>query len=92
MRSSLQPLGEQAKVLERMREAEALAESLNDQRRLGQVSAYLSGYFIQAGNNPIRAIEQGQRALGIASAIGDFSLQIQANHFLGGATSTRWRL
>ena len=85
MRSSLQPLGEQAKVFERMREAEALAESLNDQRRLGQVSAYLSGYFIQAGNDPIRAIEQGQRALGIALAIGDFSLQIQANHFLGGA-------
>jgi class 3 adenylate cyclase/tetratricopeptide (TPR) repeat protein len=85
MRSSLQPLGEQAKVFERMREAEALAESLNDQRRLGQVSAYLSGYFFQAGNDPIRAIEQGQRALGIASAIGDFSLQIQANHFLGGA-------
>ena len=92
MRSSLQPLGEQAKVLERMREAEALAESLNDQRRLGQVSAYLSGYFIQAGNNPIRAIEQGQRALGIASAIGDFSLQIQANHFLGGANRLDWRL
>ena len=85
MRSSLQPLGEQAKVFERMREAEALAESLNDQRRLGQVSAYLSGYFIQAGNDPIRAMQQGQRALGIASAIGDFSLQIQANHFLGGA-------
>ena len=83
MRSSLQPLGEQAKVFERMREAEVIAESLNDQRRLGQVSAYLSGYFNQAGDDPIRAIEQGQRALGIASAIGDFSLQIQANHFLG---------
>jgi class 3 adenylate cyclase/tetratricopeptide (TPR) repeat protein len=86
MRSSLQPLGEQAKVFERMREAEALAESLDDQRRLGQISSYMSGYFIQAaGNDPIRAIEQGQRALRIASAIGDFSLQIQANHFLGGA-------
>jgi len=45
----------------------------------------MSGYFIQEGNDPIRAIEQGQRALEIASAIGDFSLQIQANHFLGGA-------
>ena len=31
------------------------------------------------------AIEQGQLALGIASATGDFSLQVQANHFLGGA-------
>ena len=85
MRSSLQPLGEQAKVLERMREAQGLAESLNDQRRLGQVSAYLSGYFNQAGEDPIQAIENGQRALAIATAIGDFSLQIQSNHFLGGA-------
>jgi tetratricopeptide (TPR) repeat protein len=85
MRSSLQPLGEQAKIFERMREAQGLAESLNDQRRLGQVSAYLSGYFIQAGEDPIRAIENGQRALSISSAIGDFTLQVQANHFLGSA-------
>ncbi len=85
MRSSLQPLGEQAKVLERMREAQGLAESLNDQRRLGQVSAYLSGYFNQAGEDPIQAIENGQRALSISSAIGDFILQVQANHFLGSA-------
>jgi tetratricopeptide (TPR) repeat protein len=85
MRSSLQPLGEQAKLLERMREAEALAESLNDQGRLGQVSAYLSGYFVQAGDDALQAIETGQRALAIASAIDDFSLRIQANHFLGSA-------
>ena len=68
MRSSLQPLGEQAKILGRMREAEVLAESLDDQHRLGQVSAYLSGYFIQAGDEPIQAIENGQRALAIAGA------------------------
>jgi class 3 adenylate cyclase/tetratricopeptide (TPR) repeat protein len=85
MRRSLHPLGELAKILERMREAEILAESLNDQRRLGQVSAYLSSYFDQSGDDPIQAIENGQRALTIASAIGDFSLQIQANHFLGSA-------
>ena len=68
-----------------MREAEALAESLNDQGRLGQVSAYLSGYFVQAGDDALQAIETGQRALAIASAIDDFSLRIQANHFLGSA-------
>jgi class 3 adenylate cyclase len=83
MRSSLQPLGEQAKVFERMREAEALAESLNDQGRLGQVSAYLSGYFVQAGDDPTQAIEKAELAFMIASSIGDFNLQIQANHFLG---------
>src|SRR5262249_24480189 len=85
LRNSLQPVGEQAKLLERMREAEALAESLNDQGRLGQVSAYLSGYFVQAGDDAFQAIEMGQRALAIASAIDDFGLRIQANHFLGSA-------
>jgi class 3 adenylate cyclase/tetratricopeptide (TPR) repeat protein/ribosomal protein L40E len=88
MRSSLQPLGEQAKVFDRMREAQELAESLNDQHRLGQVSAYLSGYFTQAGDDPMQAIENGQRALAISAAIGDFSLQVQANHFLGTAYQT----
>jgi len=83
MRSSLQPLGEQAKVLERMREAEVLAASIDDQRRLGQISAYLSGYFVQAGDDPTQAIEKAELAFTIASAIGDFSLQVQANHFLG---------
>jgi len=85
MRSSLQPLGEQEKVLQRMREAEVLAESIDDERRLGQISAYLSGYFVQAGDDPVQAIEKGQRALTIGLAIGEFSLQIQANHFLGSA-------
>ena len=85
MRSSLQPLGEQKKVFECLREAEALAETLHDQQRLGQISAYMSGYFIQAGDDPIQAIENGQRALAIAGATEDFGLQIQANHFLGAA-------
>jgi len=83
LRSSLQPLGEQQKVFERLREAEALAASIDDQRRLGQISAYLSGYFVQAGDNPTEAIEKAELAFTIASAIGDFSLQVQANHFLG---------
>jgi tetratricopeptide (TPR) repeat protein len=85
MRSSLLPLGEQLKLFERMREAELLAETLDDQQRLGQVSAYLSGYFIQAGNDPTRAIEKAQRALEISSSSGNFALQVQANHFLASA-------
>ena len=83
LRSSLQPLGEQQKVFERLSEAEALAASIDDQRRLGQISAYLSGYFVQAGDDPTQAIEKAELAFTIASAIGDFSLQVKANHFLG---------
>ncbi|HEX6440472.1 MAG TPA: adenylate/guanylate cyclase domain-containing protein [Candidatus Binatia bacterium] len=85
MRSSLLPLGEQLKLFERMCEAEVLAETLHDQQRLGQVSAYLSGYFIQAGDDPIRAVEKGQRALEISSSTKNFALQVQANHFLASA-------
>ena len=83
LRRSLQPLGEQQKVFERLREAEALAASIDDQRRLGQISAYLSGYFVQAGEDPTQAIEKAELAFTIASSIGDFNLQVQANHFLG---------
>ena len=90
MRSSLQPLGEQAKVLERMREAEVLAASIDDQRRLGQISAYLSGYFVQAGEDPTQAIEKAELAFTIASSIGDFNLQVQANHFLGTSHRHDW--
>ena len=60
-----------------------LAASIDDQRRLGQISAYLSGYFVQAGEDPTQAIEKAELAFTIASAIGDFNLQVQANHFLG---------
>ena len=63
LRRSLQPLGEQQKVFERLREAEALAASIDDQRRLGQVSAYLSGYFVQAGDDSTQAIEKAELAL-----------------------------
>ena len=57
--------------------------AIDDKRRLGQISAYLSGYFVQAGDDPTQAIEKGELAFMIASAIGDFNLQVQANHFLG---------
>ena len=66
-----------------MREAEVLAVSIDDRPRLGQISAYLSGYFVQLGEDPTQAIEKAELAFTIASSIGDFNLQVQANHFLG---------
>ena len=50
LRNALQPLGEFGSILERLREAEALAVSLSDQRRLGQVAAYL---FQLSGKRPL---------------------------------------
>nr|MBA2450926.1 AAA family ATPase [Chloroflexota bacterium] len=82
LRNALFPLGELGRILNYLREAETLAGGLDDQRRLGWVSAYLSATFWLRNDYP-RAIESGQRALVIASAIGDVMLQLQSNHRLG---------
>jgi tetratricopeptide (TPR) repeat protein len=85
LRSSLQPLGEQARLFGYLSQAEALAKSLDDPRRLAQILCYMSGYFIQAENDSARAIEASRQALAIATNIGDFTLQIQVNHYIGSA-------
>jgi len=82
LRRALQPLGEHERTIERLREAETVATVLGDQDRLAWASAYLSQYLWWMGD-PAPAEELGQRALTIASALGDFPLQVVANFFLG---------
>jgi tetratricopeptide (TPR) repeat protein len=82
LRQALQALGEHQRVVDYLGEAEALAATLDDQRRLGWASAYLSQYFALLGE-PERAVEAGQRALTIGGASGDFGLQVSAHFFLG---------
>src|SRR6266478_1939795 len=50
MRFTLNQLGENERILEHLREAERLAEALDDQLRLGRVAAYLTTYFYAAGD------------------------------------------
>ena len=45
LRSALLPSGDFGRILATLREAEALAEALDDPRRLGQVSVFLSFHF-----------------------------------------------
>ena len=45
LRSALRPSGDSGRILAYLREAEALAEALDDPRRLGQVSLFLSDHF-----------------------------------------------
>src|SRR5262249_155992 len=78
LRNTLQPLGEFGRILECLREAEGLARSLGDQRRLGEASAYLTDYFRLMGDQE-RAIEYGQQALAIADAVDQFTLRLRAN-------------
>jgi tetratricopeptide (TPR) repeat protein len=82
MRNALIALGAFGAMFDHLCEAERLAASLDDQRRLGWVSAYLSPYFHNTGDQD-RAVETGQRALAIAMASEDFALEVMATFFLG---------
>ena len=82
LRSALQALGEHERVFELLRDAEALASALGDEKRLGWGSAYLSQYLWRMGD-PVHAEVSGQRALTIASGLGDFGLEVVASFFLG---------
>jgi tetratricopeptide (TPR) repeat protein len=82
MRNVLIALGDFGRMFDLLCEAEGLAQTLEDQRRLGWVSAYLSPYFSNTGDQE-HAIETGQRALDIATASGDFALEMMATFFLG---------
>jgi tetratricopeptide (TPR) repeat protein len=81
------PLGELQRTLDRLREAEAYAARLNDQRRLGQVLASMIGCWWLMGA-PDHAVEYGERARSIAAALGDVELQMRSTLSLGQAYVT----
>ena len=64
LRSALWPSGNLGRILAYLREAEALAAALDDQRRLGQVLFMLSNLFYSMGA-PDQAVPAGQRALAL---------------------------
>jgi tetratricopeptide (TPR) repeat protein len=82
LRSALQPSGDFERILVLLREAEALAAALDNPRRLGQASLFLSRYFSIMGAYD-QAIAAGQRTLAHATASGDVVLHAQAHQFLG---------
>ena len=82
LRSALMPSGDLGRSLACLREAETLAAALNDRRRLGQVSRFLSIHFSRRGVYD-QAITAAQRAHTLATASGDVVLHALANQFLG---------
>jgi len=84
LRNSLNPLGEHRRVFDHLCEAEILAERIGDQLRLGWISVGLSHHF-WLHSDLDRAVESSHRALAIARAREDFSLQVVANLRLGQA-------
>jgi tetratricopeptide (TPR) repeat protein len=87
LRNALWSLGEIRQALDSLREAATLAETLDDQPRLGRVSAYMVRYCTRMGDHE-GAVESGQHALAVAETLGDFALQVMAQHYLGVAYHT----
>ena len=84
LRNSLFALGDHARIHDRLREAETIAGSLEDQRRAGWVACYMAHCLRMMGEHH-RAIDSGRRALAGATALGDFALQVEADCYLGQA-------
>jgi len=81
LRPVLVLLGEPRRTLDRLREAETLAERLNDDRRRGWVGAFLAHAHSQLGELD-EALVTGTRALEIAGGLGDSSLSIVTTIYL----------
>ena len=83
-RAVLAPLGQYGRILDYMREAEALARELGDRRRLGLVLADIGARLRNVGDHE-RAIDASRQALDIATELEDAGLQIEAKYRLAQA-------
>jgi tetratricopeptide (TPR) repeat protein len=86
LRQSLLPLNELARILEYLREAEGLASKLDDPRRLGWVSAYMSGHHLHTGGQLTEMRRLAQRVEAIAECLSDIPLQIAAQYYLAASS------
>jgi class 3 adenylate cyclase/tetratricopeptide (TPR) repeat protein/DNA-binding XRE family transcriptional regulator len=82
MRPSLRRLAENGRIGGHLREAMEIAERLGDQRRLGQIFAVMTNYFLVTGELD-RAVEVGRRAVAIGEATEDLSIRVTATEMLG---------
>jgi hypothetical protein len=69
LHNALMPLDEQARILDHLHAAEALAERLDDPQRLRSIAGRLCFYFVAMGEYN-RALAAGQCALALATTSG----------------------
>jgi class 3 adenylate cyclase/tetratricopeptide (TPR) repeat protein len=81
LRHALFPLGQPERGLCYLREAETLARTLNDRRRLGWVSAYMSYYILP--KDPAESLTFGRSARAIGEELADLPLQVAASYYEG---------
>jgi tetratricopeptide (TPR) repeat protein len=84
LRNSLFPLGEVEAGLRHLREAEPVAQALDDQRRLGLIAAYMSEHARLTGHSA-DAVASARKVEAIAGTLGDLPLTVAANYYLGTA-------
>jgi class 3 adenylate cyclase/tetratricopeptide (TPR) repeat protein len=84
LRNALWPLGRFEEGFGHLRHAESMASELGDSRRLGWIAAYLAEHTRQTGH-AADAPAFAERALAIAEGLGDLSLRVAANYYLGTA-------
>jgi tetratricopeptide (TPR) repeat protein len=82
LRTALMPLNERGRILALLREAEALAQALDDQPRLGRVSVLITHYLWNGGDLD-HALTSGHRVLDLATTLRDVRLQVMAYFVLG---------
>ena len=81
LRHALLPLAEWGRIEGYLREAEALARKLHDQRRLASVSGYMSGLHLNTGGraSDVRAFAEEVEAIG--ASLGDVPLQVAGRYY-----------
>jgi tetratricopeptide (TPR) repeat protein len=82
LRPVLRQLGEGRKMLQHLREAEAISARLKDDRRRGQVCAFMTTV-LSTFDELDEALETGSRALDIAVRRDDLSLRLVSTSYLG---------
>ena len=84
LKASLHRFGEFQRVFQYLREAERLATTLDDPRRLCQVAIHMCHTLVLAGN-PTEAVTFGRKAQALIESVGDGALAVAANLYLGSA-------
>jgi tetratricopeptide (TPR) repeat protein len=82
LRQSLYPMGRFADLARHLREAERVADKLDDRSRLARVAAYTSNHAWITGDLS-HALAFAERALALAEALGSAGLAVEANFRLG---------
>jgi DNA-binding NtrC family response regulator/tetratricopeptide (TPR) repeat protein len=81
LRHALFPLGQPERGLHYLREAEDLAQTLEDRRSLGWVSAYMCYYLLP--KDLAESLTCAERARAIAEQFGDGPLHVAASYYVG---------